>query len=222
MGQPASTPEEAIREIALAALNPNKVAVTPQLVRESGLHREMLQSIYDALEPEIKNLVGWKPLGEFVYFPDWREHSTEDEKKGEKLTKTWREYLSSPLQEMELSHLHAIIIFDGERLPVPAPDYRLFLLRDGRLLYYKGGFHAGWSPKPPVCGDLMTILDTLEAVYPARPSSMYDTEPFVLLAKLLSKTLEMAVKKREDRAAAQKKLHQRIQESLGWIGAKSY
>jgi|GEM_PF-6690892 len=214
MGQPASTPEDAIREIALAALNPNKPRITPQLVRESGLHREMLQSIYDALEPEIKNLMGWKPLEEFVHFPSWRNHSTEDEKRGAKLTETWREYLT----ELELRDLHAILIFDGETLPHPAPDYRLFLLRDGRLLYYAGGFHAGWRAGYPVCGDLMIVLDTLEATYPAR--STFDKEPFVHLAQLLSGTLGMAVKKREDKAAAQKKLHLRIEESISWIGAR--
>ena len=214
MGQPASTPEEAIREIALAALNPNKAAVTPQLVRLSGLHREMLQSIYDALKYEIKDLVGWKRLGEFDYTPYWRDRSNDDLKQGEELTKRWRAHLT----ELKLRDLHAILIFDGEELAAPTPDYRLFLLRDGRLLYYKGGFHAGWSAGPPVCGSLMVVLEKLEELYPARYA--HDKEPFVLLSQLLSKKLGEATQRREKQAAKQGKLHQRIEEGIRFIGAR--
>lgn len=214
MGQPASTPEEAIREIALAALHPNK-SITPALVRQSGLHREMLQGIFDALEPEIKNLVGWKELREFNYHPAWREYTTDDRKKGEKLTQEW----GQKLRAAGLSKVHAIEIFDGERLSAPEPDYRLFLLRDGRLLHYAGGHYArSYDNAPITCGDVLTVMEALEERYPVRSS--HDKEAFERLAELLTKALADAVTSRVKLATEQQALQERIETALTFAGVK--
>lgn len=206
MGKPNAAEMEILSTIVIAALNPNG-KVKAAALRESGLHKAVLQSCYDALKPEIGNLVGWKPLRDYGY-SGYRKDSKAEA--GE-LTAKWHTQLMS----QNLGDEMAILIYDGETLPPPARDYRLFLLRDGRLLYYYGGFYANrWhtSGSPAICGDVLEVLQALDRTI--RPWPSLGEEPFVVMMKAFSTCLKAAIDKRRRFIDEQEKLNGRIEQLL--------
>lgn len=206
MGEPDSmTTEDTMKRLALSALGPTGV-VSARSLRETGLHREFLQLHLQSLQPEIKDLVGWKKLREFKYIPHYRAEATE-RKRGEKLTETWLEVL----HEHEIADEHAVLIFDGELRPPPAPDYRLFVLRDGRMLYYAGGFY-GSSWNGFACGDILHVLDVLDKRYLA--SDSLARQPFILILQALADALARAIKDREAKVQKQRALEGRLRQVI--------
>ena len=213
MGEPDSTQSDLIREIALAALHPNK-QVSSLMLRKSGLHREVLRGVFQAFKPEIKNLTGWAKLNTFHYRPYWRNPDMSDIDRGEKLTGKWCE----ELKKLELSDEQAVLLYDGEALRPPAHDYRLFLLRDMRLLYYAGGFHANFVLKPPVCGSVLDVLDALEALYSPETGGLWREEPFVVMMSSFDKALETSVQASQRKATDQAALSGRMKETISSLG----
>ena len=209
MGEPDSmTTEDVMRQLALGALGP-RGAVSARTLRETGLHREFLQVHFNSLETEFKYLVGWKELREFKYVPDYRADSRERQR-GETLTEAWLKLLD----EHGIAGEYAIQIFDGELRPMPAPDYRLFLLRDGRLLYYAGGFH-GWRMGGFALGGVLKILDTLDRSY--SESSCAGTparQPFLIIMNARADALDRAIKDRESKVRKQRALEERLRQVI--------
>lgn len=214
MGEPDSTTDvEVLAQIALAALGP-KGKVPAKLLRETGLHREVLRRYMASLQPEIKYLVGWKMLEEYDYPKTWRDSSESDRKKGKQCTGRWY----AALEAAELSFEHAVLIYDGELQSMPEPDYRLFVLRDGRLLYYNGGHYSRHSPLFPdrsgiVCGDAVEVLDHLDRVHPGYDggSISVNTTPLLIIMKALDRALGIAIDDRERKVDAQKALRETLQ-----------
>lgn len=217
MGEPNSMEElDPMTTLALSALSPSD-NVSASLLRKSGLHRTVLQSCYDAFKPEIKNLVGWKSLREFGYKGNWTDDIVSIEK-AEELTATWRKVL----QSQGLSDEMAVLVYDGEILPAPARDYRLFVLRDGRLLYYAGGFYATRlfrTISSPVCGDVLTVLTVLEDTY-SSSSVTASEEPFVVLMRSFGKCLQDAIAERKRRIGDQEKLQAQIEQLVARVSNK--
>lgn len=216
MGEPNSTDLDVMTAVALGALSPSG-KVSASLLRKSGFHRTILQSCYDAFKPEIKNLVGWKPLREFGYNGSWTDEIVSIEK-GEELTATWRKVL----QSQSLGDEMAVLVYDGEILPRPARDYRLFVLRDGRLLYYAGGFHAARlfrTISSPVCGDVLTVLTVLDDTY-SSSSVTTSEEPFVVLMRSFGKCLQDAIAERKRRIGDQEKLQAQIEQLVARVSNK--
>lgn len=214
MGEPDSiTTEDIMRQLALGALGP-KGTVPTRILRETGLHREFLQSHFQSLQPEIKYLVGWKELREFGYRPPWRDYEIKDQRRGQELTKTWLEILN----EHGIADELAVLIFDGELRQMPAPDYRLFVLRDGRMLYYAGGFHARALHKF-ACGDVLGVLDTLDKSYSNSPHDLA-RQPFLIILQALADAFERAIKDREAKVRTQRALLERLNYAIKQVSAK--
>lgn len=215
MGEPDSmTTEDVMRQLALGALGPKGV-VSARTLRETGLHREFLKLHFQSLQSEIKNLVGWKELREFKYVPDYRA-DIEQYRRGESLTGTWLEKLNG----YGVAEQHAVLIFDGEQRPMPAPDYRLFVLRDGRMLYYAGGFH-GFHYNSFACGGVLDVLDVLDKAYSAGScASSPARQPFIIILEALAKALETAIRDREAKVQKQRALQERLMYAIKQVSAK--
>lgn len=215
MGEPNSDQIGLVMQVALGALGPNG-KVPARTLRDTGLHREIVRRHMAALSPEIKYLVGWKPLEEYDYPKSWYDSTIEDMKLGKKLTGKWYE----ALEAQGLSFEKAVMIYDGEQERPPAPDYRLFILRDGRLLYYNGGFHGSRRPSL-VCGEPMSVLDYLDQAHPgsdySEPSVVM---PFVILLKALEKAFGSAIRDRESKVNHQKALQASLQRAIHQIADK--
>lgn len=215
MGEPDSMTTDAMRQLALAALGP-RGRVSAQNLREMGLHREFLQLHFQALQPEIKNLVGWKALGEYSFTPPWRDRSAEDLRWGTKLTDTWK----ALLVEHGLTDELAVQMYDGEYRPPPALDYRLFALRDGRLLYYNGGFYARHGRNNFSCGDVSTVLDVLDRNYSNASCSSVSRQPFLVIINSLADAFQRAITDRERKITAQKALEERLRAAIHQVSDK--
>lgn len=215
MGEPDSMTTDAVRQLALTALGP-RGRVSAQNLREMGLHREFLQLHFQALQPEIKNLVGWKALGEYSYVPPWRDCSREDLRRGTELSDKWR----SLLVEHDLTDELAVQMYDGEIRQTPAPDYRLFVLRDARLLYYEGGFHARRWLDNFSCGDVLTVLDVLDRNYSNASCLSVSRQPFLIVINSLADAFKRAITDRERKIAAQKTLEARLREAIHQVSDK--
>lgn len=179
------------------------------------MHREFLQLHFQALQPEIKNLVGWKPLREFKYVAGPRD-DIEYHKRGKKLTETWLEKLDG----YGIAEEQAVLIFDGEQRPMPALDYRLFVLRDGRMLYYAGGFH-GFHYSSFACGDVLDVLDVLDRAYSAGACGATPAkQPFIIIVQALANAFERAIKDREAKVRTQRALLERLNYAIKQVSAK--
>lgn len=215
MGEPDSMTTDAVRRLALDALGP-RGRVSAQNLREMGLHREFLQLHFQALQPEIKNLVGWKALGEYSFTPPWRDRSAEDLRRGTRLTDEWKGLLA----EHGLADELAVRMYDGESRPAPAPDYRLFVLRDGRLLYYEGGFYARGVREKFSCADALTVLDVLDKNYSNTSCSSVSRQPFLVIINSLADAFKAAIADRERKVAAQKALEARLRAAIHQVSDK--
>lgn len=208
-------------ESILAAFDSNgKVPLAA--LRKSGLHRIVVKNCYDMFTPEIKNLVGWKRLKEFEYTPFWRYVDHLDVKNSKALTSQW-------LAKLEMQHLsdeYAVLLYDGELELAPAHYYRLFVLQDGRLLWYEGGFYARSIDNREyelVCGDVITVLSALDERYPNRgyyASISAYREPFVNLLRSFIRALEGAIAYRKSEIAKQEALNERIVSMLDRLDVK--
>lgn len=216
MGEPDSmTTEDVIRQLALGALGP-RGTVPARTLRETGLHREFLQSHYQSIQSEIKYLVGWKPLREYRYTAHYRSDDME-RRKCRSLTENWLKVLD----EHGVANEHAVQIFDGEMLRPPAPDYRLFVLRDGRLLYYAGGLYGNTFSKYFACGDVLHVLEVLDKRYSAAScASLLVQQPFIVILEALAKALEVAINNRERKVQEQRALQARLTSALKQVSAK--
>lgn len=212
MSQPQGAPDGDITALVRAALSPGLHQISIKELRRTGLHREMLAAFYDAFQPEIQNLTGWNPLASFEYSTrNWSHATTEDVRRSDVLTSKWRQELDT----LGLSHAPAILMFDGEVKPPPAPDYRLFLLQDGRIMYYEGGFHARrYQLEPPICSDALTVLDAVDKRYPRPYFSSADTTPFVIMMRALAGTLETAINHHKKQVAARESLLGHLQATV--------
>jgi hypothetical protein len=104
----------------------------------------------------------------------------------------------------------AIQIFDGEKMRPPAPDYRLFLLRDGRLLHYAGGFHAdGWREPVVSCGHVLTVLEAMGDGYGSFGSSSRWLS-FMIIMDSVNSALEAAIAHRQRTLDEQQALHAQL------------
>lgn len=205
MGEPEVATIDNSADLLLSLLSPRGVVDGSKLVK-AGLHRLVMRQYFDAIRPEIKNMVGWRPLQEFVYAPHWRETTKEDTQQGEKRTAQWRRLL----EEEGIASEMAIQIFDGEKMRQPAPDYRLFLLRDGRLLHYAGGFNAVVWEKPVLSyGEPLAVLDAMGDGYGSfgRSSAWYS---FMIIMGAMNKALETAIRQRERMLDEQRTLHAQL------------
>lgn len=206
MGEPDSmSTDDVMKQLALGALGPSG-RVPARILRETGLHRELLQLHYQSLRPEIKYLVGWKPLREHSYTAHYRAEGSE-RRRAATLTETWLK----ALDEHELADEHAVQIFDGEQRPMPAPDYRLFVLRDGRMLYYAGGLYGSTWGDCFACGDVLHVLDVLDKRYSAAScATTLARQPFLVILEALAKALEVAIRNRERKVQEQRALQERL------------
>ena len=208
MGEPDSMSIDAVKELALTALDPKGI-VSAQNLREMGLHRAFVQRYFSAIQPEIKHLVGWKGLEEYNYVAYWQNHSVADRTRAAALSETWWDTLA----ENGLMGQRAVRIYDGEMLRPPAPDYRLFVLRDARLLYYEGGFHARKRNKF-VCGDVTEVLDVLDGNYSNGTFESVTRQPFLIITNSLADALKNAIADRERKAKTQKALEVRLRAAI--------
>ncbi len=214
MGEPDSTEIDQMKRLALSALGPKR-AVSASLLRETGMHREVLLQFFGALRQEIGDLVGWTPLRDVVYSARWGRRDVLY--KAPKLTNSWLEKLNA----LDLGDQRAIMLYDGERESLPAHDYRLFLLRDGRLLHYAGGFLAGnFISEAIVCDDILTVLDELEKRYTCGfPGSWQDSRvnPFIVMMSALIGAVDRAILHRERKVKEQKKLQERLRTVIDMV-----
>lgn len=212
MGEPEVATEDQSQTLLLQLLSPAGKVEGTELVKV-GLHRLVLQQYYDAIQPEIKNLVGWKPLGEFQYPVPYREASSDDVKKARKVNDKWLKLLGEAGLEAE----RAIQLFDGEVLRMGAPDYRLYLLRDGRLLHYAGGFYGYEYHRHAItCGDPLVVLDAISGGGSATmfyPSYL----GFVVIMRSLGEALETAIKQRQKALDEQRGLHSQLAQIIAHI-----
>lgn len=214
MGKPDDSTElEMLREVASALLHPTKgVPVAP--LRNSGLHRVMVANGFESLTPEIKDLAGWKSLQEYSYkMPVNADREIFEE--GEKATARWLE----KLREANLSDHMAILLYDGDRTgPVSARRYRLYLLRDGRVLYYEGGINTLSLRPKIVCGGVLDVLDALDASHERwRRAS---DQPFLIMLSAFSRALENAMSNRERKLKAQGAVKKSIDASIARVTFK--
>lgn len=216
MGEPDSNRMDMVTRVAIGALGPD-AKVPAKLLRETGLHREMIREHFAALAPEIKYLVGWKQLRDYDYPTRWYDSTEEDRRNGEKMNGRWQ----SELESSNLGHEMAVLIYDGGYEGPSAPKYRLFLLRDGRLLHYHTGI-----PNPArmefLCGDVMSVLDGLDESYSSNlyGHSLAKDMPFVILLKSFNKALGAAIADREAKVATQKSLQDRLGRAIGFVSDK--
>jgi hypothetical protein len=138
--------------------------------------------------------------------PYWRDTTQEDGDKGKKRTAQWLKLL----EEAGIADEKAIQIFDGEKMRPPAPDYRLFLLRDGRLLHYAGGFHAdGWREPVVSCGHVLTVLEAMGDGYGSFGSSSRWLS-FMIIMDSVNSALEAAIAHRQRTLDEQQALHAQL------------
>ena len=215
MGQPVSTEIDPITQLALSALDPSG-KVSANLLVESGMHREVLRQFFEAFQPELKNLVGWKELKEFGYSTaHWSNATTEDAQKAKTQTKGWLE----KLEIQKLSTTHAVQIYDGETLPPPAKDYRLFILRDGRLLHYAGGLYGDFDARVTY-GNLVSVLEIMDKRYAVPTWGSPSEQPFIVIMKALSQALESAINSRKNTLKAQESLQENLQRVIKQVNNK--
>lgn len=213
MGEPVSTTEEMVREVASAMFHPTK-GVPVELLRDSGLHRDMMVQSYALLSPEIKNLTGWKMLSEY----DHLQHGNpplDVMKKGQRETTLWLERLS----EANLSECQAILMYNGEHTAPPAKDYRLFLLRDGQILYYAGGIYSHSVRPEFLCGSALEVLAALDKKYPNH-RFLAGEQPFLVMVRAFSTVLRRAIASREQKLADQKKIQAAIDQLVSKVTFK--
>lgn len=149
----------------------------------------MLQQYFEAISPEIKNLTGWRPLREFSSLPRGAASRARDEKAGAKRTRRWRQLL----EEVGIADEKAILIFDGEKTPAPAPNYRLFLLRDGRLVYHTNEpYVSSFREREISCGDPLTVLEAMGDGHSSFGLSSRQTS-FMIIMDAMNRALERSV-----------------------------
>lgn len=206
MGEPeVATTDPLVASVLQSLLDPQGRVDGLALIK-TGLHRTVLQQYFEAISPEIKNLPDWLPLREFSFSPSWRNVTREDERAGSKRTERWRQQL----EEAGVADEEAILIFDGERMPAPAPDYRLFVLRDGRLLHYAGGHYVDDFRKRKIsCGDPLAVLEAMGDGYDSFGLSSRQTS-FMIIMDAMNRTLEKSVKHRRKLADDQSQLHEQL------------
>ena len=166
----------------------------------------VLQQYFEAISPEIKNLTGWRPLREFSFSPSWRNVTREDENAGAKRTERWRQQL----EEAGVADEKAILIFDGEKPPAPAPNYRLFLLRDGRLVYYTNEpYVSSFREREISCGDPLTVLEAMGDGHSSFGLSSRQTS-FMIIMDAMNRALEKSVEHRRKLVDDQSQLHKQL------------
>lgn len=214
MGKPMSNDEktEMLAGFLREALGPGG-SISIRKLREAGLDRDILLQFFVRFKPAIADLVGWRKLSSFYYSGSYRPEYGEPIY-GERLTVRWQERLKAA----ELSDQMAIQIFDGEAERAPAPDYRLFLLRDGRLLHYAGGFYPQEYTPAITCGD---ILD----VYAALPRSNHVSSPMLvdpalIIMQALATAVMNAIKYREQKAKSQREFHSDLMQRIQLLSHK--
>ena len=211
MGKPDATMTEQTTSLLLSLLSPAAQVKGGELIA-SGLHRLVLQQYFDSISPHIKDFVGWKALHEYTIAPYWRETSVDDVKTGKKLTAAWLGHL----EELAIADEKAIQIYNGERLSMPAPDLQLFVLRDGRLLYCKAGFHSDSWKRVPTVGSVLEVLDAMGNGY---GGSMFSASQysFLIIMRALNDALNTAIKDRERKLAEHQQLHEKLVQLTGRI-----
>lgn len=214
MGEPDSKEIDPMAKVALAALGPSG-RVPVQILLDTKLHREIVRQHVEGLEDEIKNLVGWRPLSDYGYPTSWYDSTLADERQGKELNVKWQ----AALEADSLSEEKAILLFDGETMRAPTPDYRLYILRDGRWLFYNGGFH-GRSPREIVCDDALTVLDYLDNNYRWSTYSGVATASFIIMLSALHKVLGYAISDRKEKIDAQRALQKNLQRAIDQVVAK--
>lgn len=216
MGEPDSmSTEKAMRQLALSVLGPSGV-VPARTLRETGLHREFLWLHFQSIQPEIKNLVGWKPLREFGYTAHYRADSSERGRNAT-LTEMWLKVVD----ELGVADEHAVMIYDGEQRPRPAPDYRLFQLRDGRMMYYAGGLYGRAFGDYYLCGDILEVLDLLDKKHSAAScATQTSRQPFLIIVQALADVFAKAIRDRESKVERQKALLGRLNYAIQQVSAK--
>ena len=211
MGEPDSTTQDKIKEIALAVMLGRRIYASA--LRESGLHVDFLLQSYEALKPEIQYLTGWQKLARYSYKPYWHNSTTDDTAQAKRFSSAWIDHLG----KLELSTEQAVLLYDGESKRAPAPNYRVYLLRDGRLLFYEGGFHAS-SRKPPVCGDVLEVLSVMESLSSSWVNR--NEQPYIILVEGFAKLLGDAIIWRKQQIQNQEALQTRMTTALAALISK--
>lgn len=195
-----STSRDHFGSLIVAALGPQARRIPIVELRRSGLHADIVAEYFEAFLRQLDGDMGWRPLREFDYSIRSRRNPSPDHvDRAPRLTATWRDWI----ENLGISEAPAIQLYDGETKQQPAPDFRLYLLKDGRLLHYEGGFYGRAPSGTPILGDVRSVLAGLDKRYARHSFTTAAAEPFVILLTSFADVLKTVIERARRRLAEQ-------------------
>jgi len=213
MGQPEVLENVDLTTVIAQALLDPAGTVTMQQLYESGLHVGMVQTCFAVLQPSIGDLTGWKELSQYEYSKTGYLYELDDIKRAQAANERWELFLRSN----GLDHTMATLIYNGEARPAPAPDYRLYLLRNGRILVFLAGFHAGSHRRGDKNDGMVGSVEEVLAHLGEGEHRSLETEPFVIMVKAFSDALQTAIVHREKVLAEQRIAKDRLDKLIARV-----
>jgi len=185
-----------LEEIVEQLLDPNRRVPWKELI-ESGLHHTMALRHFQALEPEIPKLAGWKKLSDFVHGPLSDAYPAEVHRNMRR-TEAWRRTLAGH----GLSDKRALRLLEGkEQRGISS----LYLTRDATIIYYFRADDA-LHEDTLVIGTLSKVLKALEA----QLKPLVFSRLFVDVIASFPRVLEDSNAAREEQIAQHNKLRERL------------
>lgn len=212
-----STSHNYLSSLMVAALGPQPHQIPIVDLRRSGLHADIVAAYFEAFLQQLDGDMDWRPLCDFGYsIRGWRDPSPDHVDRAPQLTATWRNWI----ENLGISEVLAIQLYDGETRQQPAPDFRLYLLQDGRLVHYAGGFYGRAPSGTPILGDIRSVLADLDERYARHSFAVAAAEPFIILLTSFADVLKTVIERARRKLAEQEALTAQLAAAMMRLSAR--